>query len=408
MVDLGLQHVETLHDGSLVVSTTEASPDPITTVMTLQASECIAFAEPDLVTPLAPRQLGGQAEGSLLREQWHLRNTGHHGGTSVFFKKGADARIVEAWRAAGTYGALEALVAVLDFGFDLTHPGLVEKAMTPWNLASVPGLPGRYLDETNGRLESWHGTACASVAVGLPAPGTLVGAAPGAGLMPVCIPLHISDRRFEAWLDHVTRQGAWVIACGWGPAAKRSPLSHRKFKAIRRCATAGRNGKGCVVVVAAGNESRPIVSPDQGLCDGIASHPDVITVGASNSRDFRANYSNFGKEVWVCAPSTGAGGAGIPGKAGLPERPLQQPVGGTSFSCAQVAGICALILSVNPELSAGDVKTILRHTARKIGDGYDGTGHSRHFGFGCVHAEAAVNTARGFNVVSVWPGVRRS
>lgn len=67
---------------------------------------------------------------------------------------------------------------------------------------------------------------------------------------------------------------------------------------------------------------------------------------------------------------------------------------GTSSACPLVAGICALVLGVNPELTAADVRQIVRATARRIGAGTDyQNGHSTDFGHGCVNAEAAVGLA---------------
>lgn len=67
--------------------------------------------------------------------------------------------------------------------------------------------------------------------------------------------------------------------------------------------------------------------------------------------------------------------------------------GGTSSACPLAAGVVALVLGANPDLSAAEVRQILESTARKIGDAsdYDANGHSRTFGFGCVDASAAVS-----------------
>jgi hypothetical protein len=70
-----------------------------------------------------------------------------------------------------------------------------------------------------------------------------------------------------------------------------------------------------------------------------------------------------------------------------------------------VAGISALILSVNPELTAAEVKDILQATADKIVDTgmdltgknhgkYNSKGHSEWFGFGKVNAAKAVAEAK--------------
>ena len=88
--------------------------------------------------------------------------------------------------------------------------------------------------------------------------------------------------------------------------------------------------------------------------------------------------------------------------------------GGTSSATPLAAGICALMLSVNTNLTLAQVRFILEATADKIGTGspragvpngnvpagkeahYDNaTGHDRSFGFGRVNAEKAVKAARG-------------
>ncbi|HIP72748.1 MAG TPA: hypothetical protein EYH05_15295, partial [Anaerolineae bacterium] len=56
---------------------------------------------------------------------------------------------------------------------------------------------------------------------------------------------------------------------------------------------------GCVIVFAAGNENRPLDGVKNGRFSyqGFALHTDVIAVGASNIRDERSVYSNFGPEL---------------------------------------------------------------------------------------------------------------
>ena len=68
--------------------------------------------------------------------------------------------------------------------------------------------------------------------------------------------------------------------------------------------------------------------------------------------------------------------------------------GGTSSSCPLVAGICALLLSVNPDLTAREVKEILQSTADKIGQPWEYVnGHSEKYGYGRVNADRAVAEA---------------
>jgi subtilisin family serine protease len=70
--------------------------------------------------------------------------------------------------------------------------------------------------------------------------------------------------------------------------------------------------------------------------------------------------------------------------------------GGTSSATPLAAGIAALMLSVDAELSRDEVKQILQQTADKIGPAgtYDANGFSQIYGFGCVNAAAAVAAAQ--------------
>ncbi|RMF04388.1 MAG: peptidase S8 and S53 subtilisin kexin sedolisin, partial [Bacteroidetes bacterium] len=172
-----------------------------------------------------------------------------------------------------------------------------------------------------------------------------------------------------------------------------------------KAALQGRNGKGCVILYAVGNDNLNYVNY-------YAAHPDVIAVAASTSQDTHASYSNRGREVTVCAPSNGdwpiiaARASWDPGlswetgnfrywRDGRDRGEHYKHFGGTSSSTPLVAGICALILSANPELTAKQVKQILIKTADKIGhpSEYDSRGHSLKYGYGRVNADNAVREA---------------
>jgi len=384
-----------------VVAITRDSPNPIKVAASLQGEAGVAVAEPDLASAATIKALALPTD-PLLSEQWHLRNTGRHRGTTVGFLAGADARVINGWVAAQSLGQAPIVIAVIDDGFDLTHPDFARpgKYIHPWDFSrrSADVKPGP---------NDWHGTACAGVATGLAGGGRIVGAAPGCTLMPVRWGPNLSDAQIEAWFDYVTARGAAVVSCSWGAANPYFPLSTRAKRAINRCATQGRGGKGCVIVFAAGNDNRNINNPAGGTIDGFAIHPDVVAVAASNSRDQRSNYSNFGKEISICAPSSGAGGWGIltsdvtgtdpfSGESlGYAVGDYEYDFGGTSSACPLVAGVAGLVLSVAPTLTAAQVKRLLQQTARKIGGAaqYDSRGHSPRFGYGCVDAEAAVKAA---------------
>lgn len=408
-----LEIVEARGKGEFIVQVTPGAQNPIKTAAALQQSPYVNVAEPDLATPgvvkAFARAPGAAQEfalpaDELLNEQWHLRNKGFHRGTNVGFKEGADARVVAAWEHARSLGNPIAIVAVIDDGFDLKHPDLSGegKIVAPMDFSRNSNEP---LPDLLG--EDWHGTACAGVAVGNADSKGIVGAAPHCRLMPVRWGRDLSDREIENWFGWVKEQGAWVVSCSWGAAARVFRLSTRASRAISRCAKEGRNGLGCVICFAAGNDDHDINDPSGHFLDGFAIHPDVIAVAACNSREQKSNYSNFGKEIWVCAPSSGAGGWGITTtdvmgrfmrggiwfEAGYSPGAFTHDFGGTSSACPLVAGICGLLLSLAPTAKASQIKTLLQETARKVGDpaSYDANGHSREHGYGCIDALAAVN-----------------
>ena len=139
----------------------------------------------------------------------------------------------------------------------------------------------------------------------------------------------------------------------------------------------------------------------------------LIAVGSSNSGDLsginaasltqerRAYYSQYGAALDVLAPSsdqnlgivttdrTGADGYNT-------SSDYANDFGGTSASAPIVSGISAVLLAVNPALSAADVKSILRRTTDKIGQSSqyvsDGNGDTRadFYGYGRVNMFKAI------------------
>jgi subtilisin family serine protease len=407
----GLEVIETRGGKSAILRITKGSPNPLKVANALQETGKVDVAEPELSTPARCCNFFLPSD-SQISKQWHLRNTGTIGGSQLGLKLGADAGVVAAWERAKTLGDANTIVAVIDDGFDLHHHDLTTagKIVAPWdftrnNNQPVPGDNPKWNASTSSWLGDWHGTACAGVAVGAPDGIDIVGAAPGCRLMPVRWGVSLSDAEIENWFNYVTTQGASVVSCSWGAAAQYYALSTRQFKAIEQCATKGRGGLGCVIVFAAGNENRDINAAVNSK-NGFAIHPNVISVAACTSRDERSDYSNFGSEISVCAPSSGSGGrrvctsdvsgtfsaSGRVVEAGYSVGPVTMDFGGTSSSTPLVAGVAALLLSIKPSLTAVEVKNILQNTSRKIGaaSDYAANGHSKYFGYGCVNADEAI------------------
>ncbi|MEM7584965.1 MAG: S8 family serine peptidase [Acidobacteriota bacterium] len=370
--------------------TSESTKNPLKIANALRKSRAVVLAEPDLA--VKGSLMIHRPSDNLFSLQWHLENRGGFGLTA-----GADISATEAWDI--TRGSRDITVAVIDDGFDTGHPDFASsgKIRSPRDFGQGDTDPSPVSSQDN------HGTACAGVAVADENGRGVVGMAPECGLMPIRWSGSVSDTDIREQFDHPRLNGADVISCSWGVTSRFFTLSTSMKRSISKAATEGRSGKGCVILFAAGNDNRDIDDPPR-TRDGFAIHPDVIAVAASNSRDKKSHYSNFGDAIWVCAPSSGSGGLGIVttdrrGASGYQSGNFTtvERFGGTSSATPLVAGVCALMLSVNPELTAEEVKEILKDTAEKIdrpGGDYDNNEHSRIYGFGRVDAHRAVQAAR--------------
>lgn len=392
-----LELVERRNPDQVIVKVSKDSPNPIKAAALLQQISLVKFAEPDLDMLLDEYDL--QLPGdTYLNQEWHLKNDGFIPGAQYTTKKGADAKVIDAWQRLNSLGSANVVVAVIDNGLDITHPDLKDKVYRPFDLWTQSDRL------TDGDPSFTHGTPCASLAVGASNGKGMVGVAPNAKFMPVS-GTSFSVRATEQMFEYCVNNGADVISCSWGTTDPRYSLNSLKEQAISNAARNGRNGKGCVICFAAGNEGVDYVN-------FYAAHPDVICVAACDSKDRYANYSNQGMEVTICAPSNGdwpllaARAWWDPGTTargegawrywadGLDREGPYKHFGGTSGATPIVAGICALMLSVNPDLTARDVKDILKQTADKIGDASEYTnGHSRKYGYGRVNADKAVAEA---------------
>ncbi len=113
---------------------------------------------------------------------------------------------------------------------------------------------------------------------------------------------------------------------------------------------------GVVVIAAAGNDS----TGDENLFPFPALKASVIAVAALDSLNHKADFSNWGKKVDLCAPGTRVYAPHLDS--------LYAWWDGTSFSAPMVAGVAALMLQVDPNLTLRAIDSILAETATDIND----------------------------------------
>lgn len=149
--------------------------------------------------------------------------------------------------------------------------------------------------------------------------------------------------------------------------------------------------RGVLAVAAAGNDGRA------GGIDAPAFFDTVIAVGsvdraADPADSVRSSFSDYGPELELMAPgatvseSTGSDIEGI--LSTVPDdRYGLQP--GTSMAAPLVAGAAAMVWSANPDLTAAEVRQILRDTATDLHT----PGRDDETGWGLVDAHAALERA---------------
>ncbi len=325
--------------------------------------------------------------------QWNIENTGQYDGIPNI-----DINANQAW--AITKGA-NVQVAIYDHGFDRTHPDLQANNYGNGFDASTGTTPAQ--------IRGPHGTACAGI-VGAVQNNNIgiTGVSPETNLVSISIELLLSDTPIQlaSGFSWAWNNGIDVISNSWGGYAPSNILTD----AINDALHFGRGGKGCVIVFASGNDLS-----DNGNDEGI-NYPgnaidDILVVGAIGPCAERINFGNcsdnqdnwascYGTKLDLVAPGIHISTTDIQGDDGYYTLDYIQ-IDGTSAACPHVAGVAALILSVNPCLSTQQVNDIIEKTARKVGsytyintsDRPNGTWNNE-MGYGLVDAYAAVQMAQ--------------
>lgn len=314
--------------------------------------------------------------------QWGLKNTGQYNNTS-----GKDINIEPAWNI--TDGSSDIVVAVLDDGVDLSHSDLAANLITGYD-AIYNGVGGDYVLN-----DDVHGTAVAGV-IGAVKDNTIgiAGVAPGCKLMPVRMLDHsVYSFNYEAAIRGINwalANGADVINCSWYAPSPDEYLT----SAIQNAYSIGRNGKGCVIVFASGNENTSVNYP--------AYLGSVIAVGAITYDGLRKeptfwilDYwgSNYGPALDLVAP-----GVMIP--TTKRQSTYYTELGGTSLAAPHVAGVAALILSEYPDLTPDQVKRAMERSADRpssytyVSDyQYPSGKRNDQVGYGIVNAYGALSVA---------------
>ena len=363
-----------------------SAKDVFEAVEALNNVDWIEWAAPNIASHIKPCDQYFPND-EYFPKQWHLHNTGQSNG-----KSDADINAPEAWEI--TTGDPNIVVAIIDTGVDSNHPDLA--------LNLVPGYDFRDDDESpypnTTDPNDNHGTACAGLVA---AQGNneigVVGIAYNCKIMPIRIEFGEPNLTRETITATAIRwaavHGADILSNSWGGDPGPSPIVHSAVTDVTQSGGLGRDGKGCVVVFAAGNDKGEISWP--------AKYPEVIAVGATDHNDAPTSYTNFGPEMDIVAPGGGEDSpadylwttdiVGVPGYSKKNSDPnildYTETFSGTSAATPITAGVAALILSLEPDLMNEQVRGFLNRSARDLGE----KGWDEHYGWGRIDVRAALD-----------------
>ena len=301
------------------------------------------------------------------------------------------------------------IVAVLDSGVNTEHADLKDhlwngNAQHGYNVVNPGMLP---IDDRS------HGTHCAGIVCGDGTSGKVTGAAPDATLMSVKLYDNNSGLtidRLSAGIEFAIENGADILSIsqGWlNPSASNRTTLRNTFDNVLNL--------GIVAAVACGNDRQnlgtypapynvrtpgdcppPWLHPDQTLKGGLSS---VVSVGAVDYNNAVSGISSQGPASWgntsyndyhygpgmglirpdICAPGNNIVSLDNENNNGYAIK------AGTSMAAPCVAGIMALMLEKNPDLTPSDICRIIETTATKLSDK-----KNNDTGSGVIDALAAV------------------
>lgn len=350
----------------------------------LQKDSRIEFVEPNFIRMIKPH-----TNDPFFSSQWAINNQGYLGGTVD-----ADMDVDDTWNYTTGAGIK---VAVIDEGVDLSHPDLTPNLLNGYD-ATGNGSNGAPNESNNDA----HGTACAGIIAGVGNNNTgIAGVAYNAKIIPIRIAFSngsfwtTNDNWIANGINWAWQNGADVLSNSYGGGSYSSTIE----SAINNAVNNGRNGKGSVVLFSSGNDNGSVSFP--------STVGNAISVGASSMCDERKTPtscdgeswwgSNYGTQLDVVAPGVKIYTTDISGSAGYNSGDYKSNFNGTSSACPNAAGVVALILSANPNLTQQQAREILERNTDKV-SGYSYSNNSNQpngtwnseVGYGRINARKAV------------------
>lgn len=329
-------------------------------------------------------QLGSEPSVEYAQPNYVYRALGTPNDPS-FFKQWAHTTMQssEAWDISK--GSSSVTIAVIDTGIDETHPDLASRIVAGYDFVSNDSNP----HDLNG-----HGTHVAGIAAAVTNNGTGVA---GMDWQARIMPVRVLDAQGGGYTSNVVAGINWAYANG-ADVLNLSLGQYASDWSLQNAVT-NAHAAGSLVVAAMGNcrtggpgcpGANPTMYP--------AACSDVMAVAATGPADTFAYYSQYGSHCDIAAP----GGAmynlhdsnGIYSTMPTYNVDLNQYgyyqnydyLQGTSMATPYVAGLAALVWSLDPTLTPDEVQGAIETTAVDRGP----NGWDDDYGHGRIDALAAL------------------
>jgi subtilisin family serine protease len=408
------------------------------------------------------------AADPLLQTQWHIKNTGQYAFSSTRPVTENDMNVTGAWTAG--YSGKGIKVGIVDTGLEAAHEDLAANVDVgnSFNFLTGSNDPSRAPDDVGFD----HGTAVAGI-IG----ATAFNGKGGRGVAydvrlrgyNLLESFSIANMAKSMGSDPISEDND-LFNASFGDTAPSLPTISGAYQAITGTTLGLRNGLGAAIVNAAGNDFQGwSYYQEYELCaaanmfnvscgdpanDERRGGYAPIIVGAIDADGKHSGYSNTGSSLWISAPGgeyglnleytesdnfapaiittnrTGCENSATPDPVNPLDSKGENPfakdcqytaaMNGTSAATPNVAGVIAMMLEANPNLSVRDLKYILAKTAKKTDPTFSGVStrdivpgarvvlergwetnaagwtFSNRYGFGAVDAAAAVEMAKSY------------
>ena len=298
-------------------------------------------------------------------------------------------RVPQAWEIVNQKEHSKVKVAVLDTGADIVHPDIenVLDLVNSREILNANGSMGPLQGDgyQNGAYSSGggHGTHVSGIIAAQANNGEGI-AGVGSALDNSVVDLMVVDVFSQdqktsvsyvlKGLEYARNAGAKVINLSLG--MRKTEIGLYDDLLSRMCRSLA--DEGIIIICAAGNYG----TGDNGSINVIPSDYDsTISVIAVDNNMQKASSSCYGSLKDISAPGVNIWSTIKGGSYGN--------MNGTSMAAPEVAGVAAMMCSLNPELSVEEVRTILQDTATDIGT----PGYDIYTGAGIVNAQKAVERA---------------